>query len=851
MMLLRLISWPYVRKHRLRSLLTTAGIVLGIAIFAGMHAVGASVLSALNVTIDRIAGKTQLQVTAGEAGFSEDVLERVQSVPGVAAATPVIEAVVQSGIKQEGNLLIVGVDMTGDRSLREYDLEDGDRDIVDDPLVFLAQPDSLIVTRDFVRRTGLGPGSSLTMQTMDGERRFTIRGVMRPGGLSAAFGGNLAVMDIYAAQKVFGRGARFDRIDIGLKDDCPLDKGQAALQQALGAGFQVDVPAARSRQFDSLLHVYSFMVNLTSLFALFIGLFIIHNTFAVAVTERRTEIGTLRALGATRGQVTRLFLLESAIIGLVGSAVGIAFGSLIAKALAGYVGDVMLAHYGIALGASKVNLSLSLIMTAIFLGTATSVVAAVIPARNAARIDPTRALQRGRYQLLSVGENRMRRRAAVSFAAVALGCLVLGRSRPVFYLGYGCFVLSAVLSTATLSMWLSRLLRPVLTLLRPIEGALAADSLVQSPRRTSATIAALMLSSGLVVSLGGISRGVYGSVVDWVDSFLNSDLLVLASENGTNRSFHFPDAMTPALSSLEGVADVQRMRSNKVSVKGASILMVAIDMDKAAGHGSGRVVAGDVRQMYQTAAAGKGVIISENCGMLQHIDMGDTVEIPSPSGVLHLPVIGIVTDYLNQSGSMFVDYAAVYLRYWKDPTVDIYKVYAKQGASAEELKQRVQETFSQQRRLFVGLNREVKARVMNNTKQWLGMSYIQIMVAILVAVLGIANTLLVSVTDRRRDFAMLRALGALRNNVRLSVWLESATIAFIGVILGVAFGAIDLGFELQVMRRDYAGLTLDYAFPTRLALVLAGTMICAAWVSALAASESTVRTSPVEALAYE
>ena len=851
MTLLRLISWPYARQHRLRSLLTTVGIALGVAIFTGMHAVGASVLSALNITIDRIAGKTQLQVTDGEAGFPEEVLERVQSVPVVAAAAPVIEAVVQSGIKREGNLLIVGVDMTGDRSLRQYDLEDGDQDIVDDPLVFLAQPDSLIVTRDFARRTGLGTGSSLTMQTMDGERKFTIRGIMRPGGLSAAFGGNLAVMDIYAAQKVFGRGRRFDRIDIGLKDDCPLEKGEAALRQALGAGFEVDVPDARGRQFDSLLHVYSFMVNLTSLFALMIGLFIIHNTFAIAVTERRTEIGTLRALGATRGQLSQLFLLESAIVGLVGSGVGIAFGSLIANALAGYVGDVMLAHYGIALGATRVDLSINLVTTATLLGTATSIAAAIIPARKAANVDPIRALQRGRYQMLSAGENRIRRRAATLFGALAIACLVLARSRAVFYLGYSCFVLGAVLATPTLCMWLSRLLRPGLMMLRPVEGALAADSLVQAPRRTSATIAALMLSTGLVVSLGGISRGVYGSVVEWIDNFLNSDLLVLASENGTNRSFHFPDAMTPALSSLDGVADVQRMRSNKVSVKGGSVLMVAIDMNKAAERGSGRVIAGDIKQMYQQAAEGHGVIISENCGMLQNIAMGDTVEIPSPSGLLHLPVIGIVTDYLNQSGSMFVDYAAVYLRYWNDPTVDIYKVYAKQGASVEELKSRVQATFSQQRRLFVGLNREVKARVMNNTRQWLGMSYIQIAVAILVAVLGIANTLLVSVTDRRREFATLRAVGALRNNIRLSVWLESATIAFIGVVLGVVFGAIDLRYELEMMRRDYAGLALDYAFPLRVALVLAATMICTAWVSSLAASESTVHKSPVEALAYE
>jgi putative ABC transport system permease protein len=511
----------------------------------------------------------------------------------------------------------------------------------------------------------------------------------------------------------------------------------------------------------------------------------------------------------------------------------------------------MMAQYGIALGANRVNLSSTLIITATLLGTATSILAAMIPARNAARIDPVRALQRGRYQMLSAGENRMRRRAAALFAVLAVGCLVLGRSRAVFYLGYFCFVWAAVLATPTLCMWLSRLLRPVLTLLRPVEGALAADGLVQAPRRTSATIAALMLSTGLVVSLGGISQGVYRSVLDWIDSFLNSDLLVLASENGTNRSFHFPDAMTLALSSLDGVADVQRMRSNRVSVKGASVLMVAIDMDKAAERSSGRVIAGDLRQMYQQAAEGNGVIISENCSMLQNIAMGDTVEIPSPSGLLHLPVIGIVTDYLNQSGSMFVDYAAVYERYWKDPTVDIYKVYAKQGASAEGLKGRVQATFSQHRRLFVGLNREVKARVTNNTRQWLGMSYIQISVAILVAVLGIANTLLVSVTDRRREFATLRAVGALRKNVRLSVWLESATIAFIGAVLGIAFGAIDLRYELEMMRRDYAGLTLGYSFPVRLALVLTVTLIFAAWISSLGASESTVRKSPVEALAYE
>lgn len=851
MILLRLISWQYVRKHRLRSLLTTIGIVLGVAIFVGMHAAGASVLSALSTTIDRIAGKTHLQVTSGESGFPEDVLDRVQALREVAVAAPVIEAVVQSGLQREGNMLILGIDMTGDRSLREYDLEAGDPDIVDDPLVFLAQPDSLIVTRDFAQRNGFVVGSKLAMETMEGERKFTIRGIMRPAGLGAAFGGNLGVMDIYAAQKFLGRGRRFDRIDVRLKAEYSLNQGQAALSHALGAGFEVEVPAARNRQFESLLHVYSFMVNLTSLFALFVGLFLVHNTFSIAVTQRRSEIGILRALGAGRRQVFALFLTESAIAGLVGSATGIALGSFIAREMAGLIGNIMQAHYGIAERAHEVNFGTGLIAAAIAMGILTSILATIFPARAAALIDPARAIQRGSDQAFSSGQSNGRTIAAALCALLALMCILLGHSRAVFYAGYLCFVFAALLLAPTLSVWLSHWARPLLIAVRPFEGSLAADSLIQAPRRTSGTVAALMLSVGLVVSLGGLSSSTFQSVLEWADRFLNSDLLVLASEDGTNRNFHFPNSLTSSLASLEGISDVQRMRSNKVTVKGASVLLVAIDMNKALGRTSGRVVAGDFQQMYRLAAQGKGLIISENCGLLQKIDMGDTVEIPSPSGLVRLPVVGIVTDYLNQSGTVFADYEAVYQPFWKDPTVDMYKVFLKRGVSAEDVKQRIQASFSQQRRMFVMLNREVKARVTSNTRQWLGLSYIQIAVAMIVAALGIANTLLVSVTDRRREFAILRAIGAFRSQIRKSVWLEATSLAGIGVLLGTVFGAIDLLYERQIVRHDYAGLTLNYQFPIRLVLFLGVSVTVAAWLSSLTASEIAARNSLAEALEYE
>jgi putative ABC transport system permease protein len=340
MILLRLISWPYFRKHVLRTMLTIAGIVLGVAVFVGMHTANQSVLFAFSRTVDRIAGKTEIQVTAGEAGFEEDILEKVQSVPSVRVAVPIIEAVVDTRMAGEGSLLVLGVDMTGDRSLRDYDLESGDEAVIDDPLVFLAQADSIILTKQFAGKSRLAVNDRIRLGTVEGDKQFTVRGIMKTGGLTSAFGGNLAIMDVYAAQKMFGRGRTFDRIDIGVKPGSTIADCERELTALLGAGFQIGPPSGRGQQFEAMLAAYSMMVGISSLFALFIGMFIIYNSFAIAVTQRRAEIGILRALGATRAQIRWLFLGERG-DRVIGSLGGLVFGALIARGIAASIGTLI------------------------------------------------------------------------------------------------------------------------------------------------------------------------------------------------------------------------------------------------------------------------------------------------------------------------------------------------------------------------------------------------------------------------------------------------------------------------------------------------------------------------------
>ena len=850
MMLLRLITWPYVRKHLLRSVLTTTGIMLSVAVFVGMHTANRSVLRALHRTVDRIAGATQLQVTAGETGFDEEVLERVQGLAEVRVAVPVVEAVVNTGLPAQGNLLVLAVDMTGDRSLRRYDLESGEEAIIDDPLVFLAQPDSLIVTREFAGRNGLAIGSRVPMRTMVGERLFTVRGIMKSGGLTSAFGGNLAVMDVYAAQFVFGRGRKFDRIDLALKDGVTLEEGRRAIETLLGPGFQADPPSSRGQQFESVLRVYAVSMNLTSLFALFIGMFIIFNSFAIAVTERRPEIGILRALGATRRQIRTLFLVESAIGGVFGSSIGLLLGSLLARGIALYIGGLFEGVYGLAERPDEVVVEPGVLLFALAMGIATSVAGGFVPAGSAARVDPVRALQKGKYQVLSAGENLARRGAAAVAALLAAGLVLAGQGQVTFYAGYVLAIFAALLLTPTAALWVVRALRPVLKWLRPVEGTLAADSLIQAPRRTSATVAALMLSLALVVALGGLAGASYDSIVSWVTSALNPDLFVTSSPSLTNRGFRFPSSMADGLRQIEGVGEVQPVRSARISFRGSPVLLVSLEIDGWMRRAWRPAVEGDTDTMYRETAAGRGVMISDNLAGLHGLHVGSVVELGTPAGLLRLPVAGILSDWSDQSGSIFLD-RSVFIRYWNDDSANVFRLYLKPGATVPRVREQIQGRFAGSYRLFVLTNDEVKRYITGLTDQWLGLAYSQIFVAVLVAILGIVNTLTVSIIDRRRELGVLQAVGALRKQLRHTVWMEALSIGIVGLILGLALGALNLYYVREMSHRDITGTLLAYKYPVRIALLLLPAILGSAFVSALWPAESAVRGSLVQALEYE
>jgi putative ABC transport system permease protein len=420
----------------------------------------------------------------------------------------------------------------------------------------------------------------------------------------------------------------------------------------------------------------------------------------------------------------------------------------------------------------------------------------------------------------------------------------------IFYTGYVLAVVSPLLLAPALALWLARALRPFLRWIRPVEGALAADSLLQSPRRTSATVSALMLSLALAVGFAGVSGAVYGLVNEWIRTRLSPDLFVVPTENLASRQFRFPASMQAELERVPGVEEVQPTRSVRLFLGDVPLIAIAADIAALDKRVPFKATEGDPREMVRLASLGRGVIISDTYALLRRVHPGDSLDIPTPRGILRLPVAGVTIDFSGQQGSFFIA-RKVFVDYWGDDTVGIFRVFVRRGADPMAVRKAILTRFSTHSRLFVLTNADIREFILRSTANWLDIANVQLAVAVLVAMLGIVNALTVSIMDRRRELGVLQAVGALRNQVRQAVWMEAAAIGLVGILLGTALGAMTLYYNLDMLRRDIGGLRLQYQFPLGFSLQLFPLILAAAWLSSIWPAEAAVRASLVESLEYE
>src|SRR5581483_9397298 len=579
----------------------------------------------------------------------------------------------------------------------------------------------------------------------------------------------------------------------------------------------------------------------------------IFNTFSISVNQRWKEIGILRALGVERPNVQRMFLGEAVEMGLLGSGLGIVMGYYLAIGAERLMSEVAASIFAYVSTQQPPVFRWDYALTSFAIGAAASVIAAWLPARAASQLNPSLALHNieTRQREAVLGGPRM----TFGFLMVVAG-LALTRFTPMRVGLFGQFAYSVLMTMGLvvllpkLSEWTARLLRPAMDRAFGSEGVLAVDSMIQAPRRTSATVGALMIGLMFVFSTGAYVQSYQRTVSDWMDRVVNADLIISASEMARSRTWHFSEELGRKVSAIPGVRRLEQVRFTFVPYANDSIALIALEMDGFFARVHDVVEGNDEQKARDLMVKGEGVLVARNFASRYNLGVGDRLRLTAPTGEFDRPIVGVIEDYTSEKGTVFLD-RELYKKYWQDAAVDILDVNLNPGADRVAVKNEVQRVIKGEQRAFIYTNDEYKRWVMNLINGFFVLNYMQMAVAVFIATLGIINTLIISVAERKRELGVIRAIGGLRGQIRKMILLEAVAIAIIGVVTGAICGALQTYFLVRVAATMIAGFTIPYHFSVPLLLITLPLVIVIALAAAWWPARKAVNLHVIEAIGYE
>ncbi|HEY7812111.1 MAG TPA: FtsX-like permease family protein [Nakamurella sp.] len=648
-----------------------------------------------------------------------------------------------------------------------------------------AGPNEFVLDDKSAAASGYLVGDEITLVTTGPEPivHGTMVGTVRFGETGNTVGATLVLMDTATAQQLY-LGGQPAFTDIAVTGDGSVSKEQLRneVTAALPAGFEAldDAQIAAENQ-SNLQQGLSFITTFLLVFAavaLVVGTFLILNTFSIIVAQRTRELALLRALGASRRQVTRSVLIEALVVGLVGSTIGLGLGFALAIGLKALFGAI-----GLDLSGAGLVFEWRTVIVAYAVGVLITLLAAYLPARRAAQVPPVAAMRDD----VAMPESSMRRRLVAGVALTVLGAGLmtwsLGFDGGLSVLGLG--VLGVFVGVALLAPVIGR---PIVSLIAApfprlfsTVGVLARQNARRNPRRTSATASALMIGLALVSTMAVLGQSTKASVDDLIGSDLHADYVV-----SNAIGMPFSTDIAGRIAAVPGVGEVVPVRYGQAQIDGQDTFLTATDVSDYS-----RMVSLTVRDGSLDAG---GLVVAADRAAERGWHVGDVVPLTFPDGTVDLPVAAIVEpsqlagstlvplDVLAQGGRVPVD-STLYVA--RAPGSDPTTVAAGIDASIADLPTitaKDQQAFADEQRAPVD--------------QILAVVYALLALAVVIAVLGIVNTLALSVIERTREVGLLRAVGMSRRQLRSMVRLESVAIAVLGAVLGVGLGLV-FGVSIQ------------------------------------------------------
>ncbi len=833
------LAWRSLAARRLRSLLTILGIALGVGVLVASLAVDSGIEQSIARTVSDLVGRADLRVSAfQDGGLTQETIDGITDTPGVAVAVPAVEErkYLRAGVGAQEPLTapvtVLGIDPVLDPQVHDLQIAAG---------AALSRQDepSALITERLAAEDGLGVGSEITIEGATADERFRVIGLIAGDGPLVGAFGRVTIVPIEAATRIFGREG-VDRVDIRLTEDANAADVEAELVSRLTT--QPYVLASPRDLAASLRASTADFRGTTALIAgvaLFVGAFLIFNTLSMTVAERVREVGLLRAAGATRGQVTRFVLSGAAALGAIGSLAGLAIGVALTIAMTRYVRTVA------SVALDQVDIPLVVFAVAALIGVVVTVAAALEPAWRAGRISPVEAL-RLRSEPAGAARARLRWLVAVFLAVAVIGLLVwprgaaeTGALRSLAV--YAILLVATVLSPFVLAP-LGRLAGAPFAALLGFEERLARASLARDRSRTALTVGALTVGLAMIVAIGAVAQNARAAAGAWLENVVPGDLVLTSI-----RPVGLDEAVVTDLQAVDGVARISPVATFEVAYQGVRLDAAAVVGSDLAADGRLSFVTGD-RAAALAALDGAGsVVLPGSVADRLSLRVDDVMAFVTVDGrPIALRVAGIAERTLPGRAGETILVGWTDARAFGVLGADFFAVRYAAGSTAAQ--HSALETLAGERALEPNTLGRVQQAVSDALGRVFGLFDALALVAVLVAALGIVNTLTMNVVERVREIGVLRATGMTRRQVGRMVVVEAGILGLVGAILGAATGLL-VAVAMVLIGGGNAPLHLQVPWlPLALCFVLGvGISMAAAWYPARLAG----RLSIVRAVQFE
>jgi putative ABC transport system permease protein len=829
-------------QEKLRSCVTVLGIALGIAVVIAIQLANASSLRGFAAALETISGKTTLEIVGPGVGIDEARLPQLGWLRDYGQVSPVIEGEALASTPDGGSewLHVLGVDILRDRPFRDYRLvgsEDQPGGLrLQEFLRLLLQPHSVVLTEKFARKHGLSVSDRLELTVGDRAESFEVSGLLMNQGPARALDGNFVLMDIAAAQLAFMRLGRLDRLDVRLPEGTSVDAAERAISLRLPDGLTAQRPARRGQQVEKMLRAFHFNLTALSHIALLVGLFLIYNTVSISVITRRREIGTLRALGLTRGRVLGLFLAEAGVLAVIGCLSGLLFGRLLAYGAVRITSTTVNALY-IASAAEPVPLGLGDLVFAFSVGLPLALFAAALPAFEAARVPPTASIR---------GADRLETRYRLQHRYLTVPALLFGLAGwlsslkpvsgvPLFgYASAVAVVFGAAFMVPAVLYFVGRLSSGPLARLFRVEGWLANANLSGAIPRIAVSVAALAVSLSMMVAVAVMIGSFRETVIYWVGQTLQADLYIRPS---TRPNVATEAAVSPEVERVvtenSWTEAIDLFRSSDLAYEGGPVTVGAGDFAVLLEHGNLLFKAPENgREAMRSAVGRDAVVVSESFSLKHGKTPGDSVVLPTPKGLSAFRIAAVYYDYSSDRGVLVMD-RSTFARHFGEHRPTSLSVYLRKGADANTVRDQILAALGPRYRLFIYTNASLRAEVLRIFDSTFAVTYALEIVAIFVAILGVASTLLTLILERRRELAVLRLIGADRHQVKKMVVIEALLLGGVSQSIGIAVGVLLSLVLIYVINVQSFGWTIQFHLPLGFLAQSSGLILLATALSSL------------------